>query len=63
MVRNRFKRLLREAFRLNREKLPAGIDLIVIPRSAAPRELAPLAESLVRLSARAAKKCGPREQA
>ena len=33
VVRNRVKRLLRESFRLNREKLKPGTDLIVSPRS------------------------------
>ena len=30
--RNRFKRLLREAFRIARADLPAGLDFVVIPR-------------------------------
>lgn len=30
--RNRVKRLLREAFRLSKAELPAGIDLVVVPR-------------------------------
>jgi len=30
--RNRWKRLIREAFRLNREQLPVGMDFVVIPR-------------------------------
>lgn len=30
--RNRVKRLLREAFRLSKGELPAGVDLIVVPR-------------------------------
>ncbi len=33
VVRNRWKRLLREAFRLHRHALPAGLDFILIPRS------------------------------
>ena len=36
-ARNRWKRLLREAFRLSREKLPPGLDFIVIPRAPANR--------------------------
>jgi ribonuclease P protein component len=31
--RNRIKRVVREAFRLSRAKLPAGYDLVVSPRS------------------------------
>ncbi len=30
--RNRVKRLLREAFRLSKAELPAGVDLVVVPR-------------------------------
>lgn len=33
--RNRVKRLLREAFRLNKANLPAGVDLVVVPRGPA----------------------------
>ena len=33
VVRNRFKRLFREAFRLTRSELQAGLDLVLIPRS------------------------------
>jgi ribonuclease P protein component len=32
-ARNRFKRLVREAFRLTKCELPAGLDLVVIPRT------------------------------
>lgn len=56
VVRNRWKRLIREAFRLTRRQLPDGVDLIVIPRLGATPELAGLVESLPRLAARAAKR-------
>jgi ribonuclease P protein component len=56
VVRNRWKRCIREAFRLSREQLPVGVDLVVIPRPDAVPETAELQESLVRLARRAAKK-------
>ncbi|MEW4570188.1 ribonuclease P protein component [Tautonia sp. JC769] len=33
--RNRVKRLIREAFRLNKEVLPEGVDLVIVPRGPA----------------------------
>ena len=56
VVRNRWKRLLREAFRLSQTELPPGLDIIAIPRPAAEPALGPLSESLVLLASRAAKK-------
>ncbi len=56
VVRNRWKRLLREAFRLRRDALPAGVDLIVVPRQSIEPELASLLESLPKLARHAAKK-------
>lgn len=50
VVRNRWKRLIREAFRLNREELPVGVDLVVIPRRGVDPKLADLSQSLIRLS-------------
>ena len=49
VVRNRWKRLLREAFRLSRQDLPAGIDLIVVARPGVKPSLSALRESLPRL--------------
>jgi ribonuclease P protein component len=37
--RNRFKRLVRESFRLSYQQLPAGYDMVVKPRSAAKRAM------------------------
>ena len=56
VVRNRWKRLLREAFRLSRQQLPAGIDLIVSPRPGVEPSLPRLMDSLPRLATRVAKK-------
>ena len=56
VVRNRWKRLLREAFRLTRPQLPAEIDLIVIPRAGTEPTLAALMESLVSLASRLERK-------
>ena len=49
--RNRWKRLVREAFRLTRAELPAGVDFIVIPRRDVQPTLPALMESLPRLAA------------
>lgn len=54
VLRNRWKRLLREAFRLKRAELPSGIDLIVAPRPAGKPELRAVTESLLNLSRRVA---------
>jgi ribonuclease P protein component len=56
VARNRWKRLLREAFRMSRAELPEGLDMIVIPRASADPALVPLCESLKRLACRAAEK-------
>lgn len=58
--RNRWKRALREAFRLQRAKIPAGVDWIVIPRQQAVPELGDLAESLLVLTTRIATRLGVR---
>jgi ribonuclease P protein component len=56
VVRNRWKRLLREAFRLSRERLPGGLDFIAIPRTGAEPELKNLSKSLVDLTWRLSKR-------
>jgi ribonuclease P protein component len=54
--RNRWKRLLREAFRLSREKLPAGVDLVVIPLADDLPNLQTLENSIVTQSWRLQKR-------
>lgn len=44
--RNRIKRLLREAFRLSQHDLPAGLDLILIPRQNSGADLDDYRQSL-----------------
>jgi ribonuclease P protein component len=56
VVRNRWKRLLREAFRLSRNELPEHLDLVVLPKQGAKPQLGALQQSLVELSRRLAKR-------
>ena len=55
VVRNRWKRALREAFRLTRHELPA-LDLISIPRPAVEPDVDRIGASLLALAARLEKK-------
>lgn len=56
VVRNRFKRLFREAFRLSQHELPAGVDLVLIPRPGETPTLEQVKESLVKLAHQGAKR-------
>jgi len=47
VTRNRIKRRLREAFRLNRHALPTGVDLVVAVRPHEPLPMADYARLLV----------------
>jgi ribonuclease P protein component len=60
VVRNRYKRLFREAFRLTQHDLPPGVDLILIPRPGPYPVLEELCASLVKLAGQAARKLGAR---
>jgi ribonuclease P protein component len=52
VVRNRWKRLIREAFRTQRDAMPPGIDLVVRPRKGASPVFADVRYSLVNLARR-----------
>ncbi len=57
IVRNRFKRLFREAFRLLQHELPPGIDYVLIPKlPARDLGLEPIRESLLALAVQVSKK-------
>lgn len=49
--RNRWKRLIREAYRLSRHDLPTGVDWVLIPRGPMPASLDQLKQSLRSLTA------------
>lgn len=56
--RNRRKRLLREAFRLTRSRLPAGYDFILIPQQGVEPVLAEYQKSLLWLANKLDQKYG-----
>ncbi len=60
--RNRWKRLLREAFRIAREDLPVGVDLVVVPRRGVEPNLSELLKSLPRVARRAAARLSERSR-
>jgi ribonuclease P protein component len=59
--RNRWKRCLREAFRLSQHELPA-LDYVALPKPQAVASMPQLRQSLLSLSARLARQLGVREQ-
>ena len=56
VVRNRWKRRMREAFRRQRDRIPAGWDLVVRPRRGAALSTAAIQASLPSLVAEVARK-------
>lgn len=52
VVRNRWKRLIRQAFRVQRLDLPLGLDMVVRPRKGATCELVGIERSISRLAER-----------
>ena len=56
VVRNRWKRLIRESFRKQRLEMPLGMDLVVRPKRGAACDYAAIYRSIPRLAARLNKK-------
>ena len=56
VARNYWKRSIREAFRLNREELPTGIDLVVRPQKGATADSLAIQRSLPGLVQRLVKR-------
>lgn len=59
VVRNRLRRLLREAFRLVQHQLPAGLDLIAIPLAKEKASLPAYQESIVKITKRLVRRLDP----
>lgn len=55
VARNRWKRLIREAFRRNRSRLPTGLDLVIRPRRGAVADYLAIERSLLELTRRVAR--------
>jgi len=60
--RNRLRRLYREAFRLTRHQMPAGLDLILIPRQNNEPPLSELLHSLPKLVGQLSRKLARESQ-
>ena len=56
VVRNRWKRLIRESFRLRREGIPGGIDYVVRPRRGAVASFEAIQNALPQLARRIQKR-------
>ncbi len=57
-VRNRWKRMIREAFRLTQAELPAGLLIVVRPKKGAQADFCAIRKSLTQLCDRLARKLG-----
>lgn len=62
VVRNRVKRLLREAFRQQQHLFPSGLDMIAVPLGAEQAALPAYSKSLQRLSTKLARRIAEREK-
>lgn len=57
--RNRWKRCIREAFRLAQHELPAGVDFVVLPRAGATPAMPRIQQSLRELAFRLSRNLTP----
>jgi ribonuclease P protein component len=57
--RNRFKRLVRESFRLAKAELPAGVDLVVVPKGSNIPTFEQARLGLIELARASARRLGP----
>lgn len=62
VVRNRIRRLVREAFRLNPTWFPEGLDVVFIARPTAGRDLSIIAADIQSLCRRAGRTPPPRRE-
>ena len=58
VVRNHWKRLIRESFRTQVAKLPPGVDIIVRPKKAAEADWTAIHRSLPKLAQKAMRRLG-----
>lgn len=58
VVRNNWKRLVREAFRLQQHELPSGMDIVVRPRKGAQPDFQQVKSSVLGLAKRVQQKLG-----
>lgn len=56
VARNRKKRLLRESFRIQQFEIPAGLDLVLVPRQRSDSGLAEYSRSLKRITRKLARR-------
>lgn len=56
VTRNRWKRIIREVFRLSRQQIPIGLDLVVRPQKGAQADFHAASASLPALARRIAKR-------
>jgi ribonuclease P protein component len=56
VTRNRWKRIIREAFRLTREQIPLGLDFVVRPQKGAKADFRSVCRSLPALASKIARR-------